>query len=97
MANRLISGLVPAVMILAAVGSAHAACRGAWAEGNTYNAGDTVTYSGATYTALVTHTAFVGANWNPASTPSLWQLGGTCGTAPTPVPTPTSAPAPTPT
>jgi predicted chitinase len=48
-----------------------------WAEGNTYTAGTVVSYNGQLYTALVTHTAFVGANWNPAATPSLWKAGGT--------------------
>ncbi|WP_148717076.1 carbohydrate-binding protein [Chitinolyticbacter meiyuanensis] len=75
---------------------ANAACRGAWAEGNTYQSGDTVTYSGATYTALVTHTAYVGTNWNPAATATLWQSGGSCGTAPTPAPTPSPQATPTP-
>src|SRR5262249_5147397 len=60
----------------------------------TYNVGDSVTYNGATYTALQSHTAYVGANWNPASTPSLWRTGGTCSGAPTPTPTPTPTPPP---
>jgi chitodextrinase len=79
--------------------SAQGPCRGNWAEGNTYNVGDSVRYNGATYTALQTHTAHVGANWNPASTPSLWRTGGSCtgGPAPTPTPTPTPGPTPTPT
>ncbi|WP_366934952.1 carbohydrate-binding protein [Pyxidicoccus fallax] len=46
---------------------AAAACRGTWAEGTTYTAGDSVTYSGATYTARVTHTACVGCGWNPVA------------------------------
>ncbi|WP_148716035.1 polysaccharide lyase [Chitinolyticbacter meiyuanensis] len=74
---------------------AHAACRGSWAEGNIYAVGDVVSYAGINYTARSTHTAYVGANWNPVSTPTLWQSGGSCGA--TPVPTPTSVPAtPTP-
>src|SRR6266511_746272 len=77
--------------------AAQGPCRGNWAEGNTYNVGDSVIYNGATYTCLQTHTAYVGAGWNPASTPSLWSLGGTCTTSPTPTPTPTPTPAPTPT
>ncbi|SMC18343.1 Carbohydrate binding domain-containing protein [Andreprevotia lacus DSM 23236] len=99
--NRLtVAGLIPVALMAAYAVSAQAACRGEWAEGNTYNAGDTVTYQGATYTALVTHTAYAGANWNPASTGSLWQAGGSCGVAPTPAPTatpkPTTPPASTP-
>ncbi|KAF0813852.1 Glucan endo-1,3-beta-glucosidase A1 [Andreprevotia sp. IGB-42] len=103
MITRTLTGLAPVIIALAAASASHAACRGAWAEGNTYSAGDTTTYSGATYTALVTHTAFAGANWNPASTPSLWQPGGSCGVVPTAVPTPkptatpTAAPTGTPT
>jgi chitodextrinase len=77
--------------------AAQGPCRGNWAEGNTYNAGDSVIYNGATYTCLQTHTAHVGANWNPASTPSLWRTGGSCAGGPTPTPTPTPGPTPTPT
>ncbi|WP_198314428.1 glycoside hydrolase family 19 protein [Chitinibacter sp. GC72] len=63
---------------------------GVWAEGNTYKAGDVVSYGGASYTSLSAHTAYVGANWNPAATPTLWKAGGTCGTGgATPVPTAT--------
>jgi Ricin-type beta-trefoil lectin domain-like len=60
-----------------------------WAEGNTYSVGTVVSYNGKLYTALVTHTAYVGANWNPAATPTLWKptegtvivdpVGGTTG------------------
>ncbi|GHF39256.1 chitinase [Deinococcus metalli] len=60
--------------------SAQAACS-AWTEGPTYTAGQVVTYQGLTYTAIQTHTAYAGANWNPRDTPSLWQPGGTCGGA----------------
>src|SRR5262245_64102464 len=78
--------------------AAQVPCRGNWAEGNTYNVGDSVRYNGATYTCLQAHTAHVGANWNPASTPSLWRTGGTCtGGTPTPTPAPTPTPTPTPT
>ncbi|MEF2277404.1 glycosyl hydrolase family 18 protein [Deinococcus sp. YIM 134068] len=66
--------------------SAQAACT-AWVEGPTYTAGQVVTYGGATYTAIQTHTAYAGAGWNPRSTPSLWRPGGTCdGTPPPPPP-----------
>src|SRR5215470_7922388 len=68
--------------------AAQGPCRGAWTEGATYNAGDSVTYNGVTYTALQTHTAYVGAGWTPASTPSLWRTGGSCTGGSTPTPTP---------
>jgi chitodextrinase len=84
------------VFVAMSPSAAQGPCRGNWAEGNTYNVGDSVRYNNATYTCLQTHTAYVGANWNPASTPSLWSLGGSCTTSPTPTPTPTS-PTPTPT
>ncbi|HKX31326.1 MAG TPA: carbohydrate-binding protein, partial [Blastocatellia bacterium] len=58
--------------------AAQGSCRGAWAEGNTYRVGESVTYNGQVYTALVTHTAYVGAGWNPVATPSLWRSGGSC-------------------
>ena len=61
----------------------------AWAEGQTYQAGARVTYNGSAYEALVAHTAHPGANWNPASTPTLWRLLNGCGgTAPPPPPPP---------
>jgi chitinase len=64
-----------------------------WAEGNTYTAGTQVTYSGRLYQALVTHTAHVGAGWNPGATPSLWRdLGACSGGTPTPSPTRTTPP-----
>ncbi|WP_255992308.1 carbohydrate-binding protein [Chitinolyticbacter albus] len=85
--------LLAAAVLACGVMAAHAAP--AWQEGNTYSAGTVVTYNGHDYQALVTHTAYVGANWNPASTPTLWKdLGNTTGgvtpVTPTPVPaTPT--------
>lgn len=51
---------------------------------------------GATYTALQTHTAYVGSNWNPKDTPSLWKPGGSCDGGGTPAPTPTPTPTPAP-
>ncbi|GLS05633.1 hypothetical protein GCM10007860_27900 [Chitiniphilus shinanonensis] len=45
-----------------------------WREGDGYLIGVTVQYQGQTYRALQSHTAQKGANWNPASTPALWQL-----------------------
>src|SRR5499426_3113789 len=84
------------VFVAMSPSAAQGPCRGNWAEGNTYNVGDSVRYNGATYTCLQTHTAYVGANWNPASTPSLWRTGGSCTGGPTPTPTP-PPPTPTPT
>ncbi len=71
----------------------------AWAEGNTYTAGSRVTYNGRLYEALVTHTAHVGAGWNPVAAPSLWKDLGACdgGGTPTPSATPSRTPTPTPT
>ena len=66
-----------------------------WQEGQSYTVGTQVDYNGSTYQALVSHTAYVGANWNPASTPTLWKLIGTAG--PTPVPTATPVPTTKPT
>jgi chitinase len=60
-----------------------------WQEGNTYTAGASVDYNGKTYTALVTHTAYVGAGWNPASTPTLWKESGVSSATPTPAATAT--------
>lgn len=44
----------------------------AWTEGASYAAGQIVTYQGQRYRSLQAHTAWAGAGWNPASTPSLW-------------------------
>ncbi|MGI5245382.1 carbohydrate-binding protein [Dactylosporangium sp. CA-139066] len=86
--------LAPVLGAQAATNAAAAACSAPnWAEGNTYTAGQQVTYNGHTYQALVTHTAYVGAGWNPAATPSLWKDLGACtgggGTS-----TPTASPSP---
>lgn len=59
----------------------------AWAEGSSYAAGDRVTHLGRGYTALVGHTAHVGAGWSPDTTPSLWADDGACATQPDPDPT----------
>ncbi|TJZ70052.1 carbohydrate-binding protein [Chitiniphilus eburneus] len=45
-----------------------------WRESDGYLIGVIVQYQGQTYRALQSHTAQKGANWNPASTPALWQL-----------------------
>jgi chitinase len=67
-----------------------------WAEGSTYRTGDHVTHLGRGYTALVGHTAHVGAGWTPGTTPSLWTDDGACATQPDPDPTdPTPDPDPT--
>jgi len=65
----------------------------AWAEGTTYKVGDRVTYAGHLYEALVAHTAWVGAGWNPAATPSLWTDLGACGST-SPTASATSSPSP---
>ncbi|AXE32296.1 chitinase [Chromobacterium phragmitis] len=85
--------LLAAAAWLAQGQAAWAACQ-AWAEGRAYQAGDVVAYQSANYTALVSHTAYPGANWNPAATPTLWKAGGGCeGGDPTP-PAPPNPPAP---
>jgi chitinase len=86
----LLAGLMLAVGVHAAT----------WQEGTSYTAGVTVDYNGKTYTALVTHTAYVGAGWNPASTPTLWKE--VTGATPTPIgptatPQVTLVPTPSPT
>src|SRR5688500_10422676 len=66
-----------------------------WTEGSTYRTGDHVTHLGRGYTALVGHTAHVGAGWTPGTTPSLWTDDGACVTQPDPDPTdPTPDPDP---
>ncbi|WP_443217747.1 dioxygenase family protein [Saccharothrix sp. CCNWYY140] len=44
-----------------------------WTIGTTYSTGTSVTYAGARYTCLQTHTAQPG--WEPPSTPALWRAG----------------------
>ncbi|QUW93110.1 carbohydrate-binding protein [Streptomyces sp. V17-9] len=44
---------------------------GTWAAGTVYQAGDTVTYGGATYRCLQGHQAYAG--WEPPNVPALWQ------------------------
>lgn len=43
-----------------------------WQEGESYVVGQVVLYDGVQYRCIVDHTAWVGTNWNPASTPTLW-------------------------
>jgi len=99
--RKSIHGLYAALLVLGLTllpaDEAAAACRGAWAEGVQYAAGDTVTYNGTVYTALVAH-GCNGCGWNPVAAPSLWSQGGTCsGGSATPTPRPTAAPGSTPT
>jgi chitinase len=83
-------------VLFAPDGMAAVACSApVWAEGNTYTAGNQVSYNTHQYQALVTHTAYVGAGWNPASTPSLWKDLGACtggGTTTPPTTAPTTRP-----
>ena len=67
---------------------AQAACV-AWVSGGTYTAGEVVTYNGATYTALVTQTDYVGTGWNPTIA-SLFTPGGSCTGSTSPPPPPAS-------
>jgi len=99
--RKSIHGVYAALLVLGLTmmaADATAACRGAWAEGVQYAAGDTVTYNGTVYTALVGH-GCNGCGWNPVAAPSLWSRGGTCsggGSTPTPRPTPRPGSTPTP-
>src|SRR5262245_43196268 len=76
----------------------NAEAQSAWAPNTPYTAGTLVTYNGAVYKCLQTHTSLVG--WEPATTQALWQLqSGTPGPTATPTPTPvmnaTATPTPT--
>ncbi|MFD6448965.1 carbohydrate-binding protein [Promicromonospora sp. NPDC060204] len=105
----LVTGLAIPVVVAQAGPMAQAAAAdcaaSAWAEGSSYAAGAHVTHRGRAYTALVAHTAYVGAGWTPDTTPSLWSDDGACATQPDPDPTdptpdptdPTPDPEPTPT
>ncbi|GAA4239712.1 hypothetical protein GCM10022254_60960 [Actinomadura meridiana] len=65
----------------------------AWGEGGNYTTGTKVTYNDHGYQAMVAHTAYPGANWNPAATPTLWRDLGACDDSPTDPPTtPTDPP-----
>ncbi|GIF20687.1 chitinase [Actinoplanes tereljensis] len=88
-------------VVVAGGGTSFAAvvCSGTvWTEGPTYTVGQQVTYNAHLYQALVTHTAYAGAGWNPAATPSLWKDLGACtgGTTTPPTTTPTTRPTTTP-
>ena len=78
-----------AIMMVPAIGATAAVVCTApgWAEGRTYTAGTQATYQNRLYQALVTHTAYVGAGWTPAATPSLWRDLGACTGGPTTPPT----------
>ena len=89
-------------LMLCALTSVYAVCRGEWVEGPTYNTGDHVTYQGLHYECLQTHTAHVGAGWTPATQQALWtqisEAVSDCEGGPTTPPgTPTATPTPTPT
>ncbi|WP_348945935.1 carbohydrate-binding protein [Chitinibacter sp. FCG-7] len=86
-----IAAIIGGLMLAASVSAA------TWQEGSTYAAGTVVDYNGKTYSALVTHTAYAGANWNPASTPTLWKETGTSNSTATPAPTATPVPTAVPT
>ncbi len=79
--------VVLAVIISAfcAVIPVSAAARGAWAPNTAYATGDTVTYSGSTYTCIQAHTSLTG--WEPPNVPALWEKGSG-GTTPPPTPPP---------
>ncbi|KAF0814557.1 Chitinase D [Andreprevotia sp. IGB-42] len=95
-ASARMTGMLAAVLLAGSI-AANAAYP-TWAEGSTYSAGTVVLYNGHDYKALVTHTAYAGAGWNPASTPTLWQdLGVDTGTTPTSAPTATPVPTKAPT
>ncbi|MFI0366315.1 glycosyl hydrolase family 18 protein [Actinomadura sp. 1N219] len=91
---------VVALVVLSAPSSAQpsslAVCTyPAWGEGGSYAAGTKVTYSGRGYEARVAHTAYTGAGWNPAATPTLWRDLGVCDDSQpptTPPTTPTTTP-----
>ncbi|MDK2124113.1 lytic polysaccharide monooxygenase [Parachitinimonas caeni] len=44
-----------------------------WKEGASYVVGQVVSYRRGSYRCLQAHTAWAGANWNPASSPTLWE------------------------
>jgi endoglucanase len=87
------TALVPLLPATAVTAVSSECSAPAWAEGTSYGAGHQVTYEGHAYTATMAHTAHPGAGWDPASTPTLWTLDGTCDGGPAPEPTPTD-PAP---
>ncbi|MCW3478507.1 lytic polysaccharide monooxygenase [Neisseriaceae bacterium JH1-16] len=45
-----------------------------WREGVAYTVGQIVSYQGKRYKCLQAHTAWTGANWNPASSTTLWKV-----------------------
>jgi chitinase len=64
----------------------------AWAEGNSFTVGQQVTYNGRLYQAIQAHTAWPGAGWNPAATPTLWRDLGACDGQPPTTRPPTNPP-----
>lgn len=85
--NRLALAALPAAMF-----AAYAYAAPAWQEGTTYSAGTVVSHKGSDYSALVTHTAYVGAGWTPDTTPTLWKLVGAGSATPQPTVKPTATP-----
>ncbi|MGL4995428.1 MAG: S8 family serine peptidase [Deefgea sp.] len=72
-----------------------AGCYVAWSEGKTFTTGDLVTFDGRNYKARTTHVAYVGTNWNPKASLTLWQDVGACTGTVTPSPAPVITPKPT--
>ncbi|QZA77787.1 S8 family serine peptidase [Deefgea tanakiae] len=72
-----------------------AGCYVAWSEGKTFTVGDLVTFDGRNYKARTTHVAYVGTNWNPKASLTLWQDVGACTGTVTPSPAPVITPKPT--
>ena len=59
-------GIFPAVPLSVALATA-------WVAGHPYRTGDVVTYHGARYSCLQSHTSLAG--WEPPNTPALWKQG----------------------
>ena len=100
-AMTIATGMVLVPSVRAAEGSGSATvlvvCTApAWAEGTSYAVGSRVTYNGRLYEAMVAHTAYPGAGWNPAATPALWNDLGACDGGSTPSPSPSGSPTPSP-
>lgn len=53
-------------------------CAGVWGEGQAFRLGQLVTYGGKNYRNLQPHTAYVGTQWTPPSTPALWAYVSDC-------------------
>ncbi|WP_148714436.1 carbohydrate-binding protein [Chitinolyticbacter meiyuanensis] len=84
-----------ALAMLGLGGIVHAACA-SWSEGGSYMAGQVVQHRSQAYTALVSHTAYIGAGWSPEAGSSLWRVGGSCEGSPAATPQPTAVATPRP-